>query len=132
VSDQSDSTVGAEDVAALNRAMVERAAAFTRIAGTVLIVVGVIGVLAAVWFIVREQQQLDSGGMFGGNEGDVSLLDRFDVFTTRFAVFELPALVAGAGLALRLLADYATARTGGTLTGYEVGDEMPDIDTPAP
>jgi hypothetical protein len=37
-------------------------------------------------------------------------------------------LASGAGTMLRLPADYAVARTGGSLTGYEPGDNWPDED----
>jgi len=40
------------------------------------------------------------------------------------------ALTAGAGTAIRLAADYAVARTGGSLTGYEPGDVWPGGDEP--
>lgn len=123
----------ADDVAALNRAMVERGAAFARIAGTVLIVVGAVGLIAALWVIGREQQHLDSGMFSFGDEGEggASLLDRIDLISTRFGLVELPVLIGGIGLGLRLVADYVVSRTGGTLTGFEVGDEMPDFDDTA-
>ena len=47
-----------------------------------------------------------------------------DVFEDAVAA----ALTAGAGTALRLAADYAVARTGGSLTGYEPGDNWPGED----
>lgn len=129
MSEVGDDRVTESDVAVLNRAMVERAASFTRIAGTVLVVAGALGIAAALWVIVREQQQIGgfSSGFESGTE-DVSLLDRIDLISARFGALLLPVLVGGAGLALRLMADYVVGRSGGSLTGFDVGDEFPADD----
>jgi hypothetical protein len=37
------------------------------------------------------------------------------------------ALVAGLGLAMRLAADYTQTRVGASVTGYQVGDVIDDL-----
>ncbi|HEY3140515.1 MAG TPA: hypothetical protein VGJ86_05265 [Acidimicrobiales bacterium] len=126
-----DLTVSADDIADLNRSTVSRAAAFTRLLGTAVLVVGVIGLVAYLWVAVRQQQTLDdnSGGSgFGLGDGGLSLVERIDVFSQTIAYLLWSALVVGAGTVLRLTADYAVARTGGSLTGFQVGDEVPADD----
>lgn len=124
-----DDMVTAQDVAVLNRAMVERAAAFARIGGTALIVVGALGLLAALWILVRGQQTVDAGGsIFGSGGTDVELVDRIDLMSAQFSVVVAPGIALAAGLAVRLMADYTVGRSGGTLTGFEVGDHFPPGD----
>jgi hypothetical protein len=122
--------VTAEDVAALNRATVARAAAFARLAGTALVVVGVVVLAAWAWVTVRQQQRLSSveGAYTGLSDvrpgSDVSVQERIDVLSTGVVLVFEAALLVGVGLGLRLFADNSVARAGGTLTGYEVGDVM--------
>lgn len=131
-----DTHITADDVMWLNQAMVERAAAFVRIAGTVLVVVGAIAVAASLWSMWEQQRDLgelpsdasvfDDGelGRFLGEAPEPSLGGRVDHFVTTFSLTE-PALALAVGLGLRLFADYTVARTGGSLTGYEAGEEVP-------
>ena len=127
--DQGDDVVTASDIAALNAAAVARAAAFARIAGTVLVVAGLVGVAAWLWMAARSQQYLDDdGGGFsavGFVQDDPSWLDRLDVLSTTITLGVSAVLAVGAGVLMRLAADYAVARTGGSLTGFQVGDAMP-------
>jgi hypothetical protein len=129
----------ADDIAGLNRQAVLRAAAFTRLAGAALVIAGVLAIIAWGWIVVRDQLRLDDyddfapipvsssmddSGPLLDIEGafDVSFADRVDVLLGRLG-FTLTAVVAvGAGLGLRLFADYSVARTGGSLTGFEPGD----------
>jgi hypothetical protein len=130
-------TVTAADITTTNAMMVARAAAFARIAGSALIVVGTIGALAWAWLTVRIQQRLSDVPVSGGfyvdlGSGSPSLLDRIDVLVPSTVVLLMEvALAAGLGVLLRLCADYAVARTGGSLTGYQVGDELPAADADA-
>jgi hypothetical protein len=55
---------------------------------------------------------------------DVDLVDRVDLFTPYVGLLVESALVIGFGLALRLIADFLVARSGGTLTGFEPGDVL--------
>jgi hypothetical protein len=118
-----------EDVAALNRASIARAAAFVRIAGSVLVVVGAVGCLAWLWNVIRTQQQVSSSVrlVLGGPGApiDVDLVDRLDLFVSVIALLVTSALAAGFGLLLRLVADFLVMRSGGTLTGFEPGDVVP-------
>ena len=111
---------------------VSRAAGFARYAGAALIVVGVIGVVAAVWLGVRSQLSAGDAYVspFGGGDESPTLADRFDLVVAPVAYAVAAALTGGAGTALRLAADYAVARTGGSLTGYEPGDVWPDEGEP--
>jgi hypothetical protein len=133
VSPDSPDVITADDVAGLNRTAVARSAALTRIAGTVLLAIGVVALASAVFLSVRHQQRLDDRGDFVSDfdtEADgPSMLDRVDLFTQTFPNWALAGLALGGGMVLRLLADYAVARTGGSITGYEPGDRLPGDDT---
>ena len=127
--DQADAdTIGAEDVAWLNGRAVERAGAFTRLAGMALIVAGALGVAAWLWITVRQQQMIDDadGGRFAFGDGEPSLVDRIDALVDYLIFLPWGALTVGAGFGLRLAADYTAARTGGSLTRFTVGDPVPD------
>lgn len=119
-----------DDVRVMNRIWVSRAAGFARYAGAALIVVGVIGVVAAGWLGVRLQLAAGDAyvGPFGDGDESLTLAERLDLVVTPVAYAVAAALTAGAGTALRLAADYAVARTGGSLTGYEPGDNWPGED----
>jgi hypothetical protein len=121
-------TIGVEDVARLNNMAVERAGAFARMAGVVLIVVGAIGVLGWLWISVRQQQVIDDpeGGRFGFGDGDPSLVERVDSLVEYIIFLPWSVLTIGAGFGLRLAADYAAARHGGSLSALRVGDPVPD------
>jgi hypothetical protein len=130
----------ADDISGLNRQAVVRAAAFTRLAGAALVIAGAVAIVACGWIVVRDQLRLDDydaldpvaaqtpaedGPLFDFDGAfDVTFADRVDVLVGRIG-FALTAVVAvGVGLGLRLVADYSVARTGGSLTGYEVGDRV--------
>jgi hypothetical protein len=124
------SSGGAAPAAA--RDTVARSGAFARIAGTALIVVGIIGAVAWAWSAVRTQQRLSGLPVPGGFDGfdlgqsSPSLLDRIDAVPNGIVLLVSGALAVGLGVFLRLGADYAVARTGGSLIGYQVGDELPE------
>ncbi len=128
--DNESDTVTPDDIATLNRMAVERSAVFARIAGTVLVLVGVIGTAAWLWYSVRTQLRLDddqfSATPFGGP--GLSLADRIDVLSGYVDPVVWSAVAAGVGLGLRVLADYAVARTGGSLTGFQIGDDLASDD----
>jgi hypothetical protein len=123
-----DDIVTADDIAELNRMAVERSATFARVAGTVVLVLGAFGALSWLWLNVRLQLRLeDMGGplgSFGDSDDGVSFLDRLDTLTAYVEVLVVSALAAGVGLGLRAVADYLVARTGGSLTGFRVGDDL--------
>src|SRR5205823_1131860 len=102
--------------------------AFARNTGAVVFVVGLIGVAAWLYAVVRAQQalssRLGSGGFSGSASDDVDLLDRLDSFAPYVTVLVLAALVTGLGVLLRLVADVVADRFGGTVTGYEPGDTI--------
>jgi hypothetical protein len=128
--DNESDTVTPDDIATLNGMAVERSAVFARTAGAVLVLVGVIGAAAWLWYSVRTQLRLDddqfSATPFGGP--GVSLADRIDVLSGYVDPVVWSALAAGVGLGLRVLADYAVARTGGSLTGFQIGDDLASDD----
>jgi hypothetical protein len=114
------------DVDALNRASIARAAAFVKVAGSVLVVVGAVGCAAWAWASVRTQQQISSAAnlTFGGSGSpiDIDFVDRIDALTSFVALLVTSAVAVGFGLMLRLGADVVVARSGGSLTGFEPGD----------
>jgi hypothetical protein len=123
--------ITAADVDDLNRASVERAAAIARLAGSLVVAAGAVGLLAWVWVSVRTQQNL--GGFtlaFSdvASESDPDLAARIDGFVSSVGLLTSSALAVGVGLAVRLIADYAQTRVGGTVTGFVEGDEVPDDD----
>jgi hypothetical protein len=123
-----DDRITAEDVAFLNRQAVARAGAFGRLSGTGLVAVGAVAALAWLWFTIRQQQMMDDGA--GGSDPfgsapEVTFADRLDMFTNGISLLVFAGLAAGGGLGLRLLADYTVARVGGSLTGFEPGDQAP-------
>ena len=118
-----------EDVDALNRATMARAAAFVRLAGSVLVAAGATGVAAWLWLAIRTQQNLSSSSVhltLGGQGAplDFDLVDRLDLLTASFGLLMTSVLVVGFGLLLRLIADFVDARSGGTLTGFVPGDVL--------
>jgi hypothetical protein len=123
-----DDVITAQDVEELNGAVVARTAAFVRIAGTVLVVVGVVGCAAWLWTTVRTQQAVSASVNFGipasGPKPDVDLIDRVDLFAPYVPAVVTASLVVGFGLLLRLVADFVVARAGGSLTGFEAGDRL--------
>jgi hypothetical protein len=114
------------DVAGLNRAAIARTTAFARLAGNAGIVIGAVAALGWAWLTVRTQGEIgDANVTFGGGPpSDADLSDRIDLVVTSLPLLIYAALVAGVGMTLRLGADYAEARTGGSLTGLDVGDEL--------
>jgi hypothetical protein len=118
--------VTSEDVIVLNRAVVARAAGFARLGGTAVLVVGGLGLAAWVWVTVRQQQMAEDTMVLAPGSGDLSFGQRVDLVANTYVYLIYAAVAAGVGLALRLVADYAVARTGGSLTGFEPGDTLPD------
>lgn len=128
--DGGEDTIGSEDIAWLNGRAVERAGAFTRLAGTALIVVGAIGVATWLWLTVRQLHAIDDADSFGSGDfgtgtSDFSFADRLDLVANFVPVLLYAAVAAGVGSALRLVADYTVARTDGSISGFAVGDPVP-------
>jgi hypothetical protein len=123
----------AEDVRDLNRLSVERAAAFVRIAGSVLVGVGAAGVAAWLWTAVRAQQELLPAGTFTFSDSlpsrSASWVDRVDVLAPYLGLLVTAVAVAGFGLLFRLAADFAVDRVGGTTTGFAAGDRLEESDS---
>jgi hypothetical protein len=128
------STITGEDIAWLNGRSVARAGPFARLAGTALIVAGALGVVAWLWMSVRRQQQLsqipgfidDIGDLDSFTDRTVSLSERIDAVADTAMLLVTAALAVAAGSGLRLVAEYTVARTGGSVTGFEVGDPVPE------
>lgn len=124
-----DDVVIESDVENLNRVAVERSASIARIAGSVLVVIGAVGVAGWAWITVRTQ---DRAGpvQFGLGEDfdapDVSLSERIDLFTASLSLLLSSAVVVGVGLFLRFAGDYGQTRVGGSVTGFRVGDRFGD------
>ena len=130
-----DNALTVDDIHDLNRESVERASAFVRIAGSILVVVGTVGALAWLWSAVRVQQQASPAAAFGlaqSSGNDVSWIDRVDLFAPYVGSLVIAASAVGFGLFLRLLADFLVDRMGGTTTGFVEGDELDGFDEDAP
>jgi hypothetical protein len=124
--DADDSLVSADDVAALNRASVDRSAAIARLIGSGLVVIGVVVTLGWVWVAVRTQQQLDDTSL------DVEFKHRLDTFAANLSILAVAALTVGVGAAMRLIADYSQTTVGSSVTGWVEGDRFPDDEAEAP
>lgn len=75
--------------------------------GTVLMVIGMIGLAGAAWLTIRAQQLgFPSGFGDRGEVPDPSFLDRIDLLAVGIGLMYLGAFAAGAGAGTRLLADY--------------------------
>ena len=118
--------VTSEDVIVLNRAVVARAAGFARLGGTAVLVVGALGLAAWVWVTVRQQQMAEDTMVMVPGREDLSFGQRVDLVANTYVYLIYAAVAVAVGVALRLVADYAVARTGGSLTGFEPGDTLPD------
>jgi len=119
-----DELVTSEDIEELNRLSVARAAAFTRMGGAVLLAMSALGLVGWLWVVIRTQQQ-SALFRFGNPGGSPDLLDRVSLLTTSLDGLLTSVLVGGVGLVMRLLADLAQTLTGGTVTGFQVGDVIP-------
>ena len=119
--------VTAADVAALNSAAIDRSATLARLTGAGLVVVGTVAALGWLWMSVRTQQQLEDGMFVGfGETEQVDAEVRLDQFAINLWMIGAAAAVVGLGAAMRVLADYAQARAGGSITGFQVGDRFTD------
>ena len=127
---QSELALTEDDIRDLNRMSVERAAAFVRIGGAVVIAVGVVGALAWMWTVIRVQQEASPAAMlpFGQSQSEagLSLVDRIDLLAPYAGALVIASAAVGFGLFLRLLADFVVDRIGGTTTGFEAGDQLDD------
>lgn len=126
------SVLTSEDIAELNAAAVTRAAWFTRLAGTGLVAVGAAGFAAWVWLEVRVQLRL---GATTASALPVSVfsqstdpVDRIDAFAESIYLALYATVAVGVGVGLRMVADYTVTRTGGSVTGFETGDHVPEGD----
>jgi hypothetical protein len=72
-------TITEKDVSELNRAAVDRTAAFARIGGAVLVAVGAVGLPGWIWIATRAQQQAAVGtiAFVGNTSGSATLLPRW-------------------------------------------------------
>jgi hypothetical protein len=129
--DDNDDVITTEDVAWLNGRVVARSARNARLVGSVLIAVGVVGVVLNLWLNWRYQDRLEAdspteltSSLGPPQDPDVSLGDRLDLFAQLYSLV-VPVMAIGLGLGLQLVADYAVARTGGSLGTVAVGDRVP-------
>jgi CHASE2 domain-containing sensor protein len=125
-----------DDIDALNRRAVTRVIDTTRVASTVLLVVGTLLALAWIWEVLRTQGLIADRG----NEGfsilylgeNLTIKQRVDALTTTITLLAFASLVAGFGIWLRVYCAVAALRVGGSLTGWEVGDRIDETDEAEP
>jgi hypothetical protein len=125
--DDDGAALEASDVEVLNTNAVSRTAALARSAGTTLVAIGGVGLLSWLWLVYRSQDQAgryDLSPVPGSGLGaeDPTLADRLELLANYTTTLVFAVAVAGLGVLLRLAADYAVARTGGSVTGYRAGD----------
>ncbi|HEY8525892.1 MAG TPA: hypothetical protein VIL48_13060 [Acidimicrobiales bacterium] len=113
----------------MSRDTIVKAATFARVAGIVFVIVGAVGAAAWLWLTVRLQLLLDGPDpTFGARNRptrEISLVDRVTVTAHVTEYLLCSALAVGVGFGLRLAADFAVVRAGGSLTGLESGDPAP-------
>ncbi len=120
--------ITADDVVELNRGVLVGTARFTRLLGTVLMVIGALGALLWLWIVLRQQDVVVGGEgplQFGLEDGGLSAKQRLDILATSFSFLSGVALTAGVGMALRMAGEYVIADKGGSLTRAAVGDALP-------
>ena len=131
--DSDDGLLNSADIATLNTAAVERAAALARLVGFALVVLGGVGAIAWAWVAVRTQDRVTSVDVTFGSEASpvgLSISDRIDLLAQSVGLLLTAGALVGLGLLLRLAADYAQSRAGGSITGFRVGDRFEQDDAP--
>ncbi|HUQ62265.1 MAG TPA: hypothetical protein VM121_00745 [Acidimicrobiales bacterium] len=118
-----ETQITADDIADLNRTGLAATATIGRILGLVLMVLSAIGVLAWLWITASSQGLVNSGGRFGSSsEEDMTFTQRLDLLASTSSFLMSAVLVGGVGMAVRLISELLLARTGGSITGIQVGD----------
>lgn len=80
--------ITADDVVELNRGVLVGTARFTRLLGTVLMVIGALGALLWLWIVLRQQDVVVGGEgplQFGLEDGGLSAKQRLDILATSFS-----------------------------------------------
>jgi hypothetical protein len=118
-------SVTATDIDRLNRTAVARGARLAHMAGTGLLVLAGILFVAWLWAFLRQQDLLAStpGPLRVVGHPDPAV--RVDLAISSLSLLANAGVLTALGTGLRLIADYATARTGGSLVGVRVGDLIP-------
>lgn len=117
------------DLAGLNQRALLRLVDVARRASIALLVLAGVIALAWVWQTLRYQGVItdgEAGGFtfFGGE--DINWKQRVDAITLTMTTAAFAGLVGGLGLGLLVYCEVATARVGGSLTGWAVGDAIDD------
>jgi hypothetical protein len=123
-----DPTLTADDVAWLDRTSMGRSAKTSRLAGSILAVVGVVVAVAWLWTTVRQQQDLSDAFIGGSAEPGASFAERIDVAVSQLGLLVTSGILVGVGLLLRLLADHVAFAAGVSPLGLEAGDPSPLAD----
>jgi hypothetical protein len=116
------------EVRALNDAALLRTAQRVRWAGAAMVIIGLLAAAGWGWTMARSQQVLDDpAGGFGGAPGaeiNLAVIDRIDILTSSLPFLAVAAIAVGTGIAVRLYAEGAILRAGGSLTPFSVGDPV--------
>jgi hypothetical protein len=123
-----DPTLTADDVAWLDRTSMGRSAQTSRLAGSILVVVGVVVAVAWLWTTVRQQQDLSDAFIGGSTEPGASFAERIDVAVSQLGLLVTSGILVGVGFLLRLLADHVALAAGVSPLGLTAGDPLPLAD----
>ena len=129
MTDASESpTITDADLAGLNQRALLRVVRMAERLSTVLFIVAALLALAWVWSALRQQGVIDSsdGDIFSPFDADedLSWKARVDFFATTLSLLGLAAVVFGIGAGIRAYCAVAIVRAGGSLTGWQVGEEI--------
>ena len=123
---QNDERFTADDVAYLNRENMRDAAMKARIVGTVIMAIAVVAAFAWLWIEARQQLE-GRGSIFlpSSFEGPTpTFAQRLDTLASGIGSLAIAAMTFGIGALVSLVARNFTVRFGGTLSGFEEGDEV--------
>lgn len=122
---QADRTLTTEDVALLDKTSMARSGRGSRLAGSILVGVGVVIAMGWAWSTVRAQQNLADFRFGADPTASASFADRVDLAVSGLGILALAGVLVGVGFLLRLLGDHVAFAAGASPLGFAVGDPWP-------
>lgn len=122
--------ISADDIADANDERLTRLAEGARYVSVVIVAVGALALLGWLWYTIRAQLEVSTGGgfTFGDADDGLSLIERIDLLATSTSLLVQGAMATGIGIALLLWSSKVYASLGGSLHGVQVGDPIPDAE----